>query len=122
MPDLQDKSLPPTPAAAPPSGPPAQAKKSGADEKREMMDRLQPPKDAKATDAGKQQGDRWAKDPTTGLDVLIKDPQFESASALPALTRDAGANVPRALSQSSARRACSTRSRSTRRGRRRARR
>jgi hypothetical protein len=63
-----DKSLPPTPAV-----------RSGADEKKEMMERLQPAKNAKATDAAQRKGDRWERDPTTGVDVLVKDPEFEGA-------------------------------------------
>ncbi|EIN09925.1 hypothetical protein PUNSTDRAFT_143315 [Punctularia strigosozonata HHB-11173 SS5] len=66
----QNKSLPPTPAAQP-------EPKSKQDEKKEMMERLQPPKGAKATDAGKQKGERWVRDPVTGQDVLVKDPQFK---------------------------------------------
>ncbi|TFK47021.1 hypothetical protein OE88DRAFT_1666844 [Heliocybe sulcata] len=71
-----DKSLPPTPAGVPQPPPPEAQKKSGADEKREMMERLQPPKDSKPADKGKQKGDRWEKDPVTGLQVLVKDPKF----------------------------------------------
>jgi hypothetical protein len=70
----QDKSLPPTP------GQPQADGKSKQDEKKEMMERLQPPKGAKATDAGKQKGDRWLRDPVTGQDVLVKDPQFKGMS------------------------------------------
>lgn len=62
-----DKSLPPTPAA----------QSSKADEKKELMDRLQPPKDSKATDAGKQKGDRWVRDPVTGQDAYIREPEFK---------------------------------------------
>jgi hypothetical protein len=61
-----NKDLPPTPGV-----------KTGSEEKKEMMERLQPSKNAKATDAAQRKGDRWARDPTTGVDVLIKDPEFE---------------------------------------------
>jgi hypothetical protein len=59
-----NKSLPPTPAP-----------RSGADEKKEIMDRLGP--QGKPIDMAQQKGDHWAKDPTTGGDVLIKNPEFE---------------------------------------------
>lgn len=101
-----DKSLPPTPAVhPPPTGPtaapapppangdsntngdiPPQPKKgdkkhkSGADEKKALMERFQPPKDKKPTDLAQQKGDRWEKDPVTGGDVLLRDPKFEGQS------------------------------------------
>jgi hypothetical protein len=71
---IQDanKSLPPTP------GVPAQ--KSGADQKKEMMERLQPK--GKPIDAAQRKGERWELDPTTKQNVLIKDPSFERESAI----------------------------------------
>lgn len=95
-----DKSLPATPGPQPTAHPepntqvngtpPSVAnanntspkKKSGQDEKKELMERLQPPKDSKPTDMAQQKGDRWAKDPTTGGDVLIKDLEFEGTLSL----------------------------------------
>jgi hypothetical protein len=103
-----DKSLPPTPAplaapgsipAAPSdahadglngntngvdgSAPPNAAKvKSGQDEKKALMNRLQPPKGQKPTDLAQQKGDRWAKDPVTGGNVLIRDSTLEGHSSL----------------------------------------
>lgn len=71
-PNVLDKSLPPTPA--PGSG--AQ-KKSGADKKKEIMERMQPAKGSRPTDAAQQKGDRWVKDPVTGQDILLKDPKFK---------------------------------------------
>ncbi|KAJ3523496.1 hypothetical protein NM688_g8720 [Phlebia brevispora] len=60
-----------------PVPPPEQARKSGAEEKKELMDKMQPPKDARPLDMAEQKGDRWEKDPTTGVDVLIRDSKFE---------------------------------------------
>lgn len=84
---LVDKSLPVTPAEAPaapktevaaPNGsPPKQPRKSGAEEKKELMEKMQPSKGSRPVDMGKQKGDHWEKDPTTGLDVLIRDAQFK---------------------------------------------
>lgn len=65
----QNKSLPPTPAV--PSG--DNLKK---DEKRELMERMQPPKGTKPIDAAKQKGDKWVTDPVTGQQVLLKNPQM----------------------------------------------
>ena len=100
--DMAQKSLPPTPAVATtkenppatqgdqkqdssdhrqPPPQPGREKKSGADDKREWMERFQPPKDANPLDLGKQKGDRWAKDPVTGQDILIRDPKFEGKHA-----------------------------------------
>jgi hypothetical protein len=61
-----DKSLPPTPAP-----------RSRADEKKEIMGRLGP--EGKPIDLAQQEGDRWVKDPTTGGQVLVKNPEFERA-------------------------------------------
>ncbi|KAI0826298.1 hypothetical protein BC629DRAFT_1605012 [Irpex lacteus] len=102
-----DKSLPPTPAVAPAAAAPLNGKpvvntdasnghtdsngvadtppkptkadkhKSGQDEKKALMERFQPAKDKKPTDQAEQKGDRWAKDPVTGGDVLIRDPKLE---------------------------------------------
>lgn len=55
-------------------------KKSGKDEKKELMEKMQPPKGSKPIDMATQKGDRWAKDPVTGQDVLIRDPSFKGAS------------------------------------------
>ncbi|GJE96327.1 C2 domain-containing protein [Phanerochaete sordida] len=57
--------------------PAGKAKKSGKDEKKELMDKMQPPKGSKPIDAAQQKGDRWAKDPVTGGMVLIRDPDFK---------------------------------------------
>ncbi|KAK7679647.1 hypothetical protein QCA50_017359 [Cerrena zonata] len=65
-----DKSLPPTPA-------PHSGGDSKQDQKRELMERMQPPKGSKPTDAAKQKGDKWVKDPVTGQQVLLKNPQME---------------------------------------------
>ena len=46
-------------------------------EKKELMEKFQPPKDAKPIDLAQQKGDRWAKDPVTGGMVLIRDPDFK---------------------------------------------
>lgn len=78
-----DKSLPPTPGVhdalksndIPPQGP--RKPKTGAEQKKEMMDQLQPPKGTTPLDQAKQEGNRWEKDPTTGVDVLLKNPEFE---------------------------------------------
>jgi hypothetical protein len=66
---------PPPPGQAPPQ--------SRQDDKKEMMERLQPSKGAKATDAAniRDKGDRWVKDPTTGGQVYIKEPEFEGQFA-----------------------------------------
>jgi hypothetical protein len=41
------------------------------------MERLQP--QGKPIDAGKRgKKEHWERDPTTGMDVLVKDPSFES--------------------------------------------
>lgn len=106
-----DKSLPPTPAVAPAPAAPLNGKpavngdaadvhtdsngvadtppkptkadkhKSGQDEKKALMERFQPAKDKKPTDQAEQKGDRWAKDPVTGGDVLIRDPKLEGTSS-----------------------------------------
>ncbi|KAI0074714.1 hypothetical protein K474DRAFT_1665159 [Panus rudis PR-1116 ss-1] len=76
----KDKSLPPTPgvpADGSASNGPDSAKRSKQDEKRELMERMQPPKDAKPIDLAKQKGDKWVKDPVTGQQVLLRNPQFE---------------------------------------------
>ena len=57
--------------------PPPTPKKSGNAEKQEMMEKMQPPKGSKPIDLAQQKGDRWAKDPVTGQDVLIRDPSFK---------------------------------------------
>ncbi|THG95827.1 hypothetical protein EW026_g5890 [Hermanssonia centrifuga] len=68
-----DKSLPATPGASSPT----KNNKSAADEKKELMERMQPPKGSRPLDAAQQKGDRWAKDPVTGQDVLIRDAKFK---------------------------------------------
>lgn len=101
----EDKSLPPTPAAgaavAPGNGhvanndaaasngnvPDAQQatdaakskhhQKTGKEEKKELMDRMQPTKGSSPLDLAQQKGDRWATDPVTGAEVLIRDPSFK---------------------------------------------
>ena len=40
---------------------------------------MQPPKGSKPIDLAQQKGDRWARDPVTGQDVLIRDPSFAGA-------------------------------------------
>lgn len=87
-----DKALPPTPNPAPgapqrkqsavPQPPaPAHEKKSGKDEKKELMDRMQP-NGSRPVDMAQQKGDRWEKDPTTGGDVLIRDPKIKRTPCL----------------------------------------
>ena len=56
--------------------------KSDKDEKKALMDRLQPPKGSKPTDLAQQKGDRWEKDPVTGGDVLIRDSKLKGNSLL----------------------------------------
>lgn len=58
------------------STPAKPGKKSGKDEKKELMERMQPPKGSKPIDVAQQKGDRWVRDPVTGQDVLIRDPTF----------------------------------------------
>lgn len=41
------------------------------------MERMQSSKDDRLADMGKEKGDHWEKDPTTGLDVLIRHAQFK---------------------------------------------
>jgi len=68
---VADKSLPPTPGVG---------GKSGAEQKKEIMERLQP--QGKPIDAGKRgKKEHWERDPTTGMDVLVKDPSFEKFRA-----------------------------------------
>lgn len=57
--------------------PPKPGKKSGQEEKKEMMEKMQP---SKPTDLAQQKGDRWAMDPVTGQDVLIRDLNFKGMS------------------------------------------
>ena len=71
----QDKSLPPTPATQP-------AVDSNKDEKRELMERMQPPKGTKPIDAAKQKGDKWVRDPVTGQQVLLKNPQMKGKNSI----------------------------------------
>lgn len=68
----KDKSLPPTPAVQPP--PPRGQPKQ--DDKKELMERMQPPKGSSPMDAAKQKGGKWVKDPVTGQTVLLKNPQM----------------------------------------------
>ncbi|KAH8101901.1 hypothetical protein BXZ70DRAFT_932402 [Cristinia sonorae] len=63
----QDKSLPPTPG---PRG------KAPSDEKKELMERMQPPQGSRPIDLAKQKGDKWVTDPVTGDQVLLRNPQF----------------------------------------------
>lgn len=74
-----DKSLPPTPSPQAAPGP-TRPTQSGAERKKELMERMQPPKGSRPTDAAQQKGDRWVKDPVTGQDVLLKDPKFKGTS------------------------------------------
>lgn len=68
---VADKSLPATPGVG---------AKSGAEQKKEIMERLQP--QGKPIDVGKHgKKEHWERDPTTGMDVLVKDPSFESESS-----------------------------------------
>ncbi|KAL4244032.1 hypothetical protein ABKN59_010294 [Abortiporus biennis] len=65
----EDKALPPMPA---------QPKKEGADEKQELMNRMQPPKQSSPLDMGKESGGKWVKDPITGGSVQLRDPDDET--------------------------------------------
>ena len=71
-------------------------KNKGADEKKELMERMQPPKGARPTDMAQQKGDRWERDPTTGLEVLVKDLKFEGARIYTIVIRKTGTNYVRA--------------------------
>ena len=77
----KDNPLPPSPAASKDrkkdKKEDKKEKSKGADEKKELMERMQPPKGARPTDMAQQKGERWERDPTTGLEVLVKDPKFE---------------------------------------------
>ena len=77
----KDKPLPPEPESKKDKKKDKKDKKEnkGADEKKELMQRMQPPKGARPTDMAQQKGERWERDPTTGLEVLVKDPKFEGA-------------------------------------------
>ena len=52
------------------------------DEKKELMERMQPPKGTRPTDVAKQKGDKWVMDPATGEQVLLRHPRFEGTCAV----------------------------------------
>lgn len=54
--------------------------KTGKEEKKELMDRMQPGKGSSPLDMAQQKGDRWATDPVTGGEVLIRDPSFKGTT------------------------------------------
>jgi hypothetical protein len=66
----------------PPGSPASPRNTQGKDEKSEMMNKMAGPK-GKPTDKVKERkGERTVKDPTTGLDVVIRDANFKGEHAL----------------------------------------
>ena len=48
------------------------------------MERMQPPKGTKPIAAAKQKGDKWVRDPVTGQQVLLKNPQMKGKDSITA--------------------------------------
>ena len=46
------------------------------------MERMQPPKGTKPIDTAKQKGDKWVRDPVTGQQVLLKNPQMKGQDSI----------------------------------------